>query len=505
MTHITISDTIKEYQLDVAPETTILQAIAQTSATISAPCGGAGTCGKCKVLVTDTAKGTHYVLACKAKVSDGLIVHLNRSKQMIYEARSIDSSFETDGQGSGLGVAVDIGTTTMVCRLYNLETGEEIGAIGQANPQGVFGADVISRISACTAGHQDRMTQLVDRAIQNLIDDLCEAKGMNQEHVTFMVIAANTVMQCLAAGLNPEPIGVAPFICPSLFGDIRPFKLGGREIDCLYVPCQAGYVGGDITAGVLATDMLNASAPCLLVDLGTNGEMVLGNGTRMVSCATAAGPVFEGAGISCGMPAYPGAISKVWFDGESVQVETIGNDYPTGICGTGLVDAIAVLLETGALDTSGYLNDEDEAPEAIAPFIGERNGETVFMLTDAVSVSQKDIRNYQLAMAAISAGIQVLLDELQLSEEDVANVYIAGGFGCSLDVVSAARTGLFPQVMVKCAQGAGNTSLTGAAKALLNSRYRAELDDIQANTRYVELSTHAKFNDYYVAAMEFPE
>ena len=505
MTHIFISDTTKDYQLDVSPDATVLSAISQTSASITAPCGGRGTCGKCKVLVSEAGKEPCYVLACQTQVSEGMIVHLNRSRQMMYESRSIGSEFVCDATGTGLGVAVDIGTTTMVCRLYNLETGEEIGMIGQANPQGVFGADVISRISACTAGHQARMTELVNTAIQNLIVNLCEAQGKDTDAITCMVIAGNTVMQCLAAGLNPEPIGVAPFTCPSLFGDVRPFNLRGRNVDCLYVPCMAGYVGGDITAGVLAADMLETHQPALLLDLGTNGEMVLGNGTHMVSCATAAGPVFEGAGISCGMPAFPGAISKVSFDGESVQVETIGNEYPVGICGTGLVDAIALLLETGALDTSGYLNDEDEAPEAIAAYIGEVNGETAFMITPEVSVSQKDIRSYQLAMAAISAGIQVLLSESGLTEEDVADVYIAGGFGCALDVASAARTGLFPATLVHCAHGAGNTSLTGASKALLSAAAREALADIQRYCRYEELSTHAQFNEYYVSAMEFPE
>ena len=400
----------------------------------------------------------------------------------------------TTGQ---LGIAVDVGTTTVVARLYDLTTGACLAAASRPNPQARFGADVISRIAAVRAGHLGELTALIRNTVSGMTADLLAAAGCTPSAgagaVAFTCLCGNTVMEHLFAGVDPTPIGLAPFTPPYT----RDFPCETAALTL--APCVAGYVGGDVVADLLALDMPYtpaAEGPVLLLDLGTNGEIALGDERGVFACATAAGPVFEGAQIECGMPAYEGAICGVSRDATgNLVIETVG-DVPAGkaagICGSGLVDALALMLDEGVIDERGRWADRTLPAN-----------ERRFALTPRVYVSQKDVRAFQLAKAAIAAGTQVLLNTAGIAPAQVARVFIAGGLGSHLNLISAALTGLIPPGLLACTEAVGNTAIEGAALALVNPDARKALDAISAGCTYIELSGNRDFDARYVQAMNF--
>jgi uncharacterized 2Fe-2S/4Fe-4S cluster protein (DUF4445 family) len=308
-------------------------------------------------------------------------------------------------------------------------------------------------------------------------------------------------MQHIAVGLPPDTIGVNPFIPLSLFGD-------DHEIDglgqCYLTRCVAGYVGGDITAGMLACE-LDQGGTRLFLDLGTNGEMALSADGRIKCCATAAGPVFEGANVHFGMPASPGAISKVSYEDGAVKLNVVGDADPIGICGTGIVDAVAMMVRLGVVDETGYLLGADELEEPLASLAGCENDSNVFYLTPdhSIYITQNDVRSLQLAKAAVCAGILTMIDAAGIEVSDITQLDIAGGFGAYLNLESAAAIGLFPEELLPCASSVGNTSGEGATALLVSSAAHARESEIIEKCDYLELSTSAEFNDFYVEMMEF--
>ena len=256
-------------------------------------------------------------------------------------------------------------------------------------------------------------------------------------------------------------------------------------------PCIAGYVGGDITAGILAAGIDMAEETALFIDVGTNGEIVLGNRDGLYCCAVACGPAFEGAGISCGMPASDGAICSVETDGETLSYRVVGGGDATGICGSGLLDLAACLLELGYMDESGYLEDD--------------GGENSFSVTHRVTLTQRDVRQLQLAKAAVRAGIERLTETAGIAIDSISRVYLSGGFGTRLRPESAVRIGMLPEIEPERITALGNTSLTGAAMALLDPSLRGRIQEIKGKCSYLELSSDARFNDLYVDAMSFTE
>ena len=470
-----------------------------------APCGGNGTCGKCLVQV----EGLGEVLACQTLAFGDLTVVVpqrNTGAVVAREGAGIDFPITPR---SGLGLAVDIGTTTVVAHLYDLQTGTRLGTRSGMNCQRPYGADVISRIGYIINHPEglERLSKVIREQIAEYLGDLCAAAGRSQDQVVRVVIAANTVMEHLYAGLDPASIAVAPFTPLSLFGDERRGDEVGLGEGCtVYLtPAEAGYVGGDITAGLLACGASEAEKPVLFLDVGTNGEMALGSAADgFLCCATAAGPAFEGAAISQGMAASDGAISAVEWDGAKLNLTVLGPGEATGICGSGLVDALAVMLEMGAVDETGRLLPPDEAPDGALPYLAEDEvGDVSFRLTDTVAISEADVRQLQLAKAAIAAGIQTLLAQAGLSEDDVDTLYLAGGFGNYIRKESAAAIGLLPASMVERIVSVGNAAGQGAAAVLLSEQARVRLDQLPGRCRYVELSGHKKFNEFYIECMCF--
>ena len=470
-----------------------------------APCGGKGRCGKCKVELEREGR-SRSVSSCRYEVEGDCTV--------IVPERSTGGEILTEGSGQllshspreGLGAAVDIGTTTVALRLFDLSSGLELGRKSAWNAQAPYGADVLSR-----TGHimerPDRLgllCELIRGQIFFLIRQLCAELGRDMAQLRELFVAGNTIMQHIFALLSPASIALAPFTPLSLFDDGKPLSIEG--VDIYFAPCVAGYVGGDITAGLLSAGLMQKHDKALFLDIGTNGEMALGGRDGFVSCAVACGPAFEGAGISCGMASTEGAISHVDWDGEGFTLSVIGGGSPKGICGSGIIDLMALLLRLCLVDESGLLLPPDEAPEGFEEWLDEdEDGNGILFLTedDSVYFTAGDVRQLQLAKAAVAAGISVLMHETGTGFEDIEALYIAGGFGSHMRAESAAEMGMLPEALLGRTVYAGNAALSGASEALLSFEARDRLSAVHKSCRYLELSANADFNRAYPAHMSF--
>lgn len=477
---------------------------------MSAPCGGQGTCQKCTVYLQKET-GEEAVLACRTLAEDGMVVRLPARETLeVATAENVDPShILPDPELRGYGIACDIGTTTVVCHLLDLSTGQRLGTCGEGNAQRVLGGDVISRIKAASDGHLEQLQSTIIHQLSCMIQSLCAGAAICPDQISRMSVAANTTMCHLLTGLSPESIGVAPFTPLSLFGNCIDAKSLGLPFsgEVYIAPAISGYVGGDITAGMLAAGLDNAATPVLFIDVGTNGEMVLGCGDHFVCCSTAAGPAFEGAQIRYGMTAAPGAIHAVCHKDGQVSCSVLGNVPATGLCGSGLIDAIAVMLDLGAMDETGRMldMDDDDIPDHLIPYMTLLDEEPAFLLTNGISVTQSDVRKVQLGKGAIAAGIQVLLKSSQTAYDHISALLLAGGFGSYLSPNSAARIGLIPAELLPVTRAIGNTAAEGAQEILLSSASRTRLAALQQDTAYKELSGMPEFNNAYMEAMMFPE
>ncbi|HEX6523862.1 MAG TPA: ASKHA domain-containing protein [Streptosporangiaceae bacterium] len=418
-----------------------------------------------------------------------------------------------DTTGRMFGIAFDLGTTTVVATLLDLSTGTPVAVESMLNKQQPFGADVITRISATMMdpGALDKLRDLAHETLAELGDAVCRAGGVAPSEVYEIAVAGNATMTHLALGIDPEPLGMAPFIMSTrLYPEVLTGELGifvHPRARAMVFPAFGAYVGGDITAGLLASGMDRDPRVRLFVDIGTNCEIVLGNRDWLLATAAPAGPAFEGAAIRCGMRAAPGAIEVVTMTPDSVGLKVIGDVSPAqGLCGSGLVDAVTGLIQVGLLDASGRFVSGSEAACA-APGLADRlttvGQERVFMLTDSIYLSQRDVRELQFAKAAIATGWRILLEEAGLTEADVKQVLLAGSFGSYLSPASAIRIGLVPSVPAQRVVSAGNVAGEGAKMALLSLRERAGGLALLEEVRYVELSDRADFNDRFVDQLGF--
>jgi uncharacterized 2Fe-2S/4Fe-4S cluster protein (DUF4445 family) len=419
------------------------------------------------------------------------------------------------------GIAFDLGTTTVVATLLDLSTGTPAGVESALNSQQPFGADVITRISATMMdpGNLDKLQNLARETLTELTRAVCAQGGVEPHEVYEVALAGNATMTHLVLGIDPEPLGMAPFIMATrLYPEVLAADLGlGGVVHprarAVVFPAFGAYVGGDITAGLLASGMDRDARVRLFVDIGTNCEIVLGNRDWLLATAAPAGPAFEGAAIRCGMRAADGAIEVVTMTPEELGLKVIGDAEPQGLCGSGLVDAVTGLVRVGLLDASGRFVPEDEAA-SIAPGLADRltmvGKERVFVLhwrgaaEDSIYLSQRDVRELQFAKAAIATGWQILLEEAGLTAADVKQVLLAGSFGSYLSAASAIRIGLVPKVPVMRVVSAGNVAGEGAKMALLSLRERAGGLALLEEVRYVELSDRADFNDRFIEQLPFP-
>lgn len=463
---------------------TVREVLEQNGITMPHPCGGSGRCGKCVIEISgeisapdekELAFGCR--LSCRTKLHGDAVVTLcadtnlsaERSTQRIEGIRQAEAC---------IGAAVDIGTTTVALSVYDLVTGECVASESMLNPQSAVAADVIGRIGAACNG---QLLQLKDM-ITSCICTLTERSGY-QGRIDKWCMTGNTTMLYLLQGRDPKTLSAAPFCADHLFGENDTFL--ERP---LYLPeCMHAFVGADITCAVLESGMCERGETALLCDIGTNGEIVLWKDGRLYTVSTAAGPVFEGAGISCGCQSIRGAIESVTPEGSALKVKTIGNAPAVGLCGSGVIDAIACLLDNGTIDETGAMKDDGA------------------VICGNIVLKRRDVRAVQLAKAAIAAGIRTLLEHTDTKEEDITTLYLAGGFGSHINLYSAVRIGLFPAVLQSRAVILGNAALKGASSMLTSEEAKAKAHAIVSGANCIDLGGMPAFHENYVDEMVFPE
>lgn len=434
---------------------------------------------------------------------------------VIHDNEWIISIEPGDTTDKNYGIAVDIGTTTVVAYLVDLTSGKTIDAASGLSAQKPYGQDVISRINYTieNEGGVGELGEKIVEQINSLIRELAERNNISMDTIYSISLAGNTTMIHMAARLPARYMANAPFI-PVVKSRMTftANELGfsiPKGANVYLLPAISAYVGADIVAAILSSGLFYGEALSLLIDIGTNGEIALGNRDRLLCCSTAAGPAFEGATIRHGMGGVNGAISAVKLEKQKISYTTIGDAPAAGICGSGIVDAVALLLECGVLDETGRMLAGSDLPEGteckLESHIVEDDGEPAIAITEDILLIQKDVREVQLAKASIAAGIMTLLSAAEKEAADIDVVYLAGGFGSFIDKDNAIRIGLIPAELRDKIQVIGNAAGTGAVQSLVSKECLAECDRIAAKAEYIELSTSQEFQDHYIDSMFFPD
>lgn len=475
----------------------LLEVLAGNGYFLPAACGGAGTCGKCRVkIVEGQVSGTPTlddgtVLSCHAAVCTDLTVDVGTQR-----GTGLDrfDAVRMCGTGEGIGVILDIGTTTLAAAKVDLASGEILSRASSLNPQGVCGADVLSRIKAYGEGKGALLQELILKQTRELLETL-DATDARE-----LVVAANTTMLHLFLGVDPATIGVYPFTPVFTDTQVRSGAELGLSVGTVrLLPSASAYIGSDITAGALAVGMQSGGKTELFADVGTNGEILLSHKGRLYAASTAAGPALEGACIECGMGGVAGAIDHVSLSGGRLTYSTVERAPARGICGSGLIDLIALLVHEGIIDGTGAWDEESDS------FLAEHLRDGRFYLTEDIYLSQGDIRQFQLAKSAIAAGLVTLLAENGVQPSEVETLYIAGGLGYYMNIGAAAATGLIPRALQENARAVGNTALAGARICLMDGAMQKEIERVAREIETVELSFSPVFQDAYMDNMMFSE
>ena len=536
----------KDKKCQVEAGEKVLNAALAQGIEIDAPCAGNGTCGKCRVRLISGAlempdnprlsqadREDMWYLACQSKVIGDAVVWIPRSasafKQDIATAdlstpaelerynKAIEAIFASGikpgCECGGYGIAIDIGTTTVTGALLDMASGNVLGKASRGNGQIKYGADVINRIiQQSKPGGVERLQNAVkEETIIPIITALLKESGKKAEDVSRVVIAGNTTMEHLFMGADGQTIRLEPYV--PQFLELEGLKAAqegipaAKDADLILAPNVGSYVGGDITAGVLDTLMWNAPEMSLFIDLGTNGELVLGNSDYMLCCACSAGPAFEGGDISCGMRATTGAIDSIHLDDESLKPEytLIAGDKPAGLCGSGLISIIGELFRTGAISAKGKFirqSDRIRYDEYGGNYIVASAEESV--TGKAIELTEGDIDNFIRAKGAIFSAIRTMLKSLDMTVDDIDKIIIAGGIGSGIDIEKAIEIGMLPKADLNKYSYIGNSSLTGACAMLLSEEATEKVFDIGRNMTYIELSTEPGYMDEFLAACFLP-
>ena len=506
----------------------LLEMLQEKNEYISAPCNGNGICGKCIVRyksgATEPTKQDReflsekqleqgYRLACQSYPTEEYKVEIPELEETIevlsqWENQRTEEILKNTAEGTAektenaiYGICIDIGTTTLAALLVNLKTEADCQTAVSVNHQRTYGADVISRIDASNNGKKWEMQRCIRQDLQKLVGELAEKEGIHVAQIQRIVIAGNTTMCHLLRGFSCETLGVAPFLPVDLSwmeGSAADF-LGMKELETKVVilPGISAFVGADIMAGIAKMNMHRSEGYYLLLDIGTNGEMVLGNCRHMYVTSTSAGPAFEGGNISCGMASIPGVISHVFMEetgkaGFQVIGETDGENkkqQAIGICGTGMIDLVYELREHQMIDEHGTYSD--------------LYFDTGYKLAEKVKFTQNDIRELQMAKAAIRAGVDILVKKAGITFDEVDNCYLAGGFGTKIDITKAAGIGLIPKELEMKTIPVGNTVLAGTKEVLLGRISKEELEKIQTMAEVINLAEENDFEELYLSYMDF--
>ncbi|MDO4260918.1 MAG: ASKHA domain-containing protein [Eubacteriales bacterium] len=473
---------------------TVLEAERAAGLTPDAPCGGNGKCGKCRILADGVER-----LACQTMIRGDMEVDTGqggKKKDQILTKGSAGAVRFAPGNlpkdtEHPLLAAVDLGSTSVVVYLMDGRSGETLAVKSMLNPQRQYGADVVMRSSYAMEHGAEALSGCIRRLIGELLRELARECGGSPEDIVRIVMVGNTCMHHLFLEIPVDSLVLAPYEPKVKDAVVRPALECGIQVHpqakLMWLPNIGGFVGADTVGCLLASRLEQREKMTLLVDIGTNGEMVLGNRDGLIACSTAAGPAFEGAKISCGMRGSTGAIDHVQADEEGeISFHVIGGGEPLGICGSGLLDAAACLCRTGRVDESGRLSQ-------------------TWYFTKNVSLVQKDIRELQLAKAAIAAGIRMLCEKRGIRVEDIEEVLIAGAFGNYLDPESACDIGMLPQELRGRITSIGNAAGEGAKIAALNQKEYERSRRLAGSVQFLELAREAEFQDIYVDELEFPE
>ncbi len=502
----------KEYKIYGSTKQTLYELLLKHGIAIPAVCSGKGLCGKCRIQVLEgeiclSEEDKRYFtkeeiekgfrLSCQAYPGTDCTIELsqNHSGKFFVLANEDEEKIVAATPGGEYGIAVDIGTTTVAMMLVEIKTGAVIDVFTAINPQNVYGADVISRMEASNTGKKEALKEKIRGILREGVTALLDNKKVS---VARMVIGANTTMVHLLMGYSCETLGVAPFkpvtldtiytTCGKMFGDI-----GTNDFEIILYPGISAYVGGDITAGLYALDFDKRDGIAVLMDLGTNGEMAIGNKDRIMVTSTAMGPAFEGGNIVCGMGSVEGAISSVKLNKDQVLVETIGKKPPKGICGTGVIDVVYEMLREEIMDETGHMD---------SPYF-----EDGIVLSEEAGIRfyQKDVRAIQLAKAAVRAGFETLVSKFGVSYEDIEEIYVAGGFGYKMDIQKAVGIGLFPEACAQKIKAVGNTCLKGAVKYLCRENADEVTRQLVKQAEEVPLANDKTFFESYMDSMYFTQ
>jgi len=479
--------------VSVPAGTTLLAAAQAAGADIYAPCGGSGRCGKCIAVVDG-----EQVLSCRHIINSDTEAYIPRVTDRFMTGGTA-VTFRTDGR-SRLAAAFDVGTTSLAGYLMDGSSGQTLAVSARLNPQQSHGADLITRIQYCLSGHPEDLSSPVRDALCSMLTGMCEEAGRGTGEVDTVAIAGNTAMMHLLLEKDPKPLTVPPYMPLSVSaerftcGDFLP-ACPSAEVRVL--PCIAGFVGADTAGCLLSAGFDRVTGTVLLIDIGTNGEMALTHGGRCTVCSTAAGPAFEGAGIACGMRGAEGAVSHVRFEGGQPVCEVIGGTEARGICGSGLLDAVSSMLSSGMIDETGRMQ-----PDGSSGWTRE-DGADAFILSGEVFLSQRDIRQLQLAKGAVRAGIELLCEEMGIEPSGIDRVLLAGAFGNYLDPHSACATGLIPPCLEDRIVPVGNAAGDGARMCALDDSEFQRCIAMTASAGFLELASLPQFQDRFIESMSF--
>ena len=508
-----------------APPRLLSDLLSQSGMPFEAPCGGRQTCLRCRVIavgelsemspkerdaLTKAERLGGVRLACMTQALGDVHVRLRAGEVQAVTEGVMPAVSPDLPTGYGYGLAVDVGTTTLAGYLYDLTDRQKLATAACENPQRAFGADVVSRIDAALHGQSEPLRRAIETAIESLQTTLCNRAGIDPALIERRVIVGNTTMLTLLCGYSPAPLATAPFTPAHKMDEHRApsdFGWSGAPGSLVYLPpCPAAYIGADTVAALLAADLFRdgrpaVSRPTLLSDVGTNGELVLVTPDGLLACSAAAGPALEGAGIRCGLVASPGAVSQVALLGATILVTVIGGGKAEGLCGSGLLDLVAVLGAAGVLDREGRLHEDGHA---FTDCICTVDGQLAFCLPGTeVVLTQDDVRAVQLAKAAIRAGIETLLSAAHVAGDEVERLLLAGGFGSRLSASSAAAIGLIPPTLRSRTEAIGNAAGAGACRLLQDPAAEREARAVAEKIRVLSLNEQPTFESDYIRFMRF--
>lgn len=522
-----------------APGENLMDVASRANIIINGVCAGLGTCGKCTVqvlgeaitapdafdqkFISSEALKQGYRLACRYEINEAITVVIPEIHGPVTRVKSLSSlpkDFTPDlvAGKPAYGIAFDIGTTTVVAMLWNLNSGEMIGTLAQTNPQSAFGADVISRIhfSSESPENLERMCVQIRTCLNEMIKSFMKTYAINRNAIIRSVVVGNTTMSHLFMLVDPTPLAIAPFTP----GFVKEQRVKPQVVDLainpegtvVILPNIAGHVGSDMVAVMVYSRADQMENLTVAIDIGTNGEILCAKEGQVFACSTAAGPAFEGANIVHGARATNGVIEGVQIENGCLKIKIIGDgeDVPTGICGSGIIDGIAQLLTHKIINQTGRLiSREDGETMKLSPDLVKRLIETdqgrAFVLYEGITITQKDIREVQLAKASIMAGIQIMLNQLDCQVADVDKFILAGAFGTYINKESAIRIGLIPDIGLDKVFSVGNAAGTGACMALLSEKEKERATILAEHTNHIELSTDSEFQTIFLESMGFPE